>query len=326
MMPHRMSRAAPALLAALALAAGCTRDDSAAKHRLFARDDLPAPALAFDPLHPERALALSADEVAGRLGSFDWSAAVAWSVTGPEGTAPIHVTEQHRVRQSSTGEFEVRADVDPDQGPAATTGKQVVFAGGTTYARSLPSPFRARPTDHGRDARRFREDSFGLARSLSGLLGPALRLDAAGDETVLGREARRYRIALATDARLPAPAKPPAGAQADPDTQRRQGFLQGRVPTAADGELLVDAATGVPLRVRLAASFAAPGPKAPTVTVELSAQVKALGGEVAAVSAPAEALPDERKPAGPASALETAGLKKRGEDAGSSADPADEGD
>ena len=63
----------------------------------------------------------------------------------------------------------------------------------------------------------------------------------------------------------------------------------------------------------------------PRVAVVVSAQVKALGGEVKAVAAPPGARPDERKPAGPSTALEAAGLKKRGEER-PAAEPSDEGD
>ncbi|HET6440198.1 MAG TPA: hypothetical protein VFG59_19195 [Anaeromyxobacter sp.] len=320
-----------ALLAALAVLGplelgGCSRGDTAAKHRLFGREEDRGAVPSLDPAHPEAALSLDADEVARRLGSFDFTGAVDWSVSRNSG-APLHVTEEHRIRQSSTGEFEVQARVDPGLGPSAVEGKQIIFVDGLTYARSLPSPFRERPTDRGRDARRFREDSFGLIRDVAALVGPGLRLEKSGEETVLGRSALRYRF---TFRREPGPASPaPAGFQAaDPDTARRQGFLRGGVASDAQGELWLDARTGVPLRARLSASFTAPPADqapGPQVVVAVSAQMKALGGEVTAVSAPAGALPDERKPSGPSSALEAAGLKKRGGEE-AQPEPTDEGE
>ncbi len=326
------ARMRPTLVAALVLLAACSKGDPAAKHRLFAREESRGASKAFDPSHPESALATSADEVATRLGSFEWVGAVEWSVSRPSG-APLHVTEQHRVRQSTTGEFEVRADVDPGLGPSAVQGKEIVYAGGLTYARALPAPFRQRPTDRGQDARRFREDSFGLVRSVASMIGPALRLEPDGKAVVLGRQALRFRFALAPAA--PRPAQPaPAGYQAaDPDTAARQGFLHGNTPTAASGELAVDAETGAPLLARLSATFEAAGaPASPpaqaepvTATVVVSGQVKALGGEVKAIAPPSGALLDERKPAGPSTALEAAGLKKRGEES-QAPEPADEGD
>jgi hypothetical protein len=324
-------RMLPLRFLAVALAvtlAACSRGDPAAKHRLFAPEAAAPQRHGLDPEHPAAGLDLSADEVAARLGSFEWTAAVEWSVTAAGGEAPgVRLTEQHRVRQSATGDFEVRAQLDPGQGTGETSGKQVVYSGGMTYARALPAPFRQRPTDRGRDARRFREDSFGLGRSVLALIGPGLALAPAGGTTVLGREAQRFRLSLQPGA-TPAPAPPPAvpGAQAsDPDTQRRQAFLSGRHATAAEGELVVDAATGAPLRLRLTAAFAGPEPKSPAVAVDLAAEVKALGGEVLAVAAPEGALPDERKPAGPSTALENAGLKKHGEERPDT-EPGDEGE
>jgi hypothetical protein len=241
--------------------------------------------------------------------------------------APLRVTEEHRVRQSQTGEFEVRAEVDPGLGPSALRGKQILYVNGMTYARSLPSPFRERPTDRGRDARRYREESFGMVRTVAELVGPALRVQPDGGQVVLGREALRYRFSLGeVPARGAEPA--PAGFQAnDADTAARQGFLRGAVPTAADGDLAVDAQTGAPLRARLTATFDGPAgtERGAKVTVVVSAQVKALGGEVKAIAPPRGARADERKPAGPSTALEAAGLKKHGEER-KTAEPEDEGD
>jgi hypothetical protein len=334
------ARMRPILAVALALVAACSKGDPAAKHRLFARDQSRGEATSFDPSRPESALAATADEVAARLGGFEWVGAVEWSVSRPSGS-PLHVTEQHRVRQSGSGEFEVRADVDPGLGPSAVQGKEIVYAGGMTYGRALPAPFRERPTDRGQDARRFREDSFGLVRSVASMIGPGLRLEPDGNAVVLGRQALRFRFTLSQED-APRPAQPPpAGYQAgDADTAARQGFLRGGTARAAAGELAVDAETGAPLQARLAATFdgnpapsdpAKPGARSPgdatpvTVTVTVSGQMKAFGGEVKAITAPSGALLDERKPAGPSTALEAAGLKKRGEET-QAPEPADDGD
>lgn len=301
-------------LLALTLLAACSRGDDGARARALAPDGRPA-AAAFDPAHPEAALALDAGEAARRLGApFDWTGAVEWTVErAGEDARRVHVTEHHRLRQLPSDDFEVRADVDPGLGAGSEGGKHVIHVAGTTYARALPAPFRERPTDRGRDARRFRDESFGLAGSLARLYGAALRLEPAGEETLLGRRARRFRLALAPGAQQAAPA-PPAGApKPDPDTALRFAFLQGRVPLAADGELLADAETGVPLRVRLSGTFGVASASDVKASVELLAEVKAIGRGVEGVAPPKDPLPDQRKPAGPSTALEAAGLKKRGE-------------
>jgi hypothetical protein len=184
-----------------------------------------------------------------------------------------------------------------------------------TYARARYAPFRERPTDRGRDARRFRDESFLSARSLARLLGPALELQSAGDTQLLHRPARKLTVSLAKGV-SPAAKSPRASAPAaaDEDTKRRRAFLEGLRAQAATGELVLDAATGAPLRVRIAATFAVDGDPHTRATVELLAQVKAIGAEIAAVAPPKDVLPDERKAAGVAAALEAAGLKKRAEE------------
>lgn len=315
------------LVLALAALSACSRDGhSEGRRRLFSPGgEAGAQGPSFDFSRPAEALALDADEVARRLGSFEWTAAVEWSVARQGDDAErVRSVERHRVRQSATGEFEVVADLDPGGGPGSEAGKEIVFAGGRTYARAKHAPFRERPTDRGRDARRFRDESFGLARDVVRLFGDALAISPGGDVSALGRPAKRFRLSLAKDAAPPRPSPRPEGAPApDEDTRRRLRFLDGRLPASADGELVLDAATGAPLRVRIAGAFTVKDEPGVRTSVELLAQVRALGGEVAAIGAP-KALPDERKPAGVAAALDAAGLRKRDEGKAARGEPADE--
>ncbi len=312
-----------AVIAALSLPLACSRGAGDDAERLRARPAaIPPPA--FDWAHPAAALDLGADEIAARLGSFEWSAAVEWTVSRDGDEAQrVRAVERHRVRQAATGEFEVQAEIDPGLGAGSDTGKDIVWAGGMTYARARYAPFRERPTDHGRDARRFRDESFQIARSLARLLGAALELRPAGDAEALHRPARKLLVTLAKEAAEPAATAEPAPVIPDEDTKRRRAFLAGLRPQSAKGELLLDAATGAPLEVRLAVAFGVAGDPKARATVELLAQVKALGAEAAAVVVPKGALPDERKAAGVAAALEAAGLKKRPEEKGS-AEPAED--
>jgi hypothetical protein len=315
----------PAVLVALSLAcSGGSGDGGAAAPATGGEREQ-----AFDWERPAAALDLDPDEVASRLGSFDWAGTVEWTVSREGDDARrVRAVERHRVRQSASGEFEVGADIDPGLGPGSDTGKDVVYAGGTTYARARYAPFRERPTDRGRDARRFRDESFLVPRSLVRLLGPALELRPAGEAKALRRPARKLSVSLAKGApAAPARPRPESAPAPDEDTQRRRAFLDGLRPQSASGELLLDAATGAPLRVRLAATFAVEGDPRARASVELLAQVRGLGGEVAAVLPPRGALPDERKAAGVAGALEAAGLKKRAEkpeDEGRRAEPAED--
>lgn len=321
-----MSR--PSCLAAAVLAAlcACSRGETEAKRRLFSRDDAGSRKEArFDFERPAAALAFDAEEVARRLGSFDWTAAVEWTVAREGDDARrVRSVERHRIRQSAGGDFEASAEIDPGLGPGSDAGKEIVLAGGRTYAREKYAPWRERPTDHGRDARRFRDESFGGAGSLARLYGASLSLSPAGEATALGRAARRFKVSLSPGAALaPVSGRPADAPPPDEETKRRMQFLDRRVPAALDGELILDAATGAPLRVRLAGAFTVQGEPGVRSTVELLAQVKALG-EVA-IAIPKNPLADERKPAGVAAALEAAGLRKRGEEGKAApAEPADE--
>jgi hypothetical protein len=321
-------RSARFALPLLLLAAACSRGaDSEARRRVLSPAVAPAPTAPTpgELGDPRALLGQDAGEAARRLGSFDWRGTAHFVVTHQgDAEARVEVSERHRVRQLATGEFEVESEVDGGGGPGAVTGKVVVFTGGLTYARGRFAPFRERPTDRGRDARRFRDESFGLAADLARLYGPALTLVPAGDDPVLGRPARRYTVALgqvtpaAPDGRVFGTGGP------DADSKRHLAFLDGRVPTAAGGELWLDAATGVLLRSRLTGAFGVKDDPRVRVTVEVAGEVKAIGEKVATVSAPKGALLDSRRPAGVAAALEAAGLKTREKKGEGTAEPADE--
>jgi hypothetical protein len=226
----------------------------------------------------------------------------------------VRATERHQVRQLDGGDFHALAEVDPGSWSGAESGREVVYAGGMTYARGRYAPFRERPTDRGRDARRFRDESFRLAAELAGLFG-TLAYEPRGDGSVLGRPARRFGVKLAEagGSALPAPLAYAPTAEGDDDTRRRARLLEGRVPLALEGELWLDAQSGVPLQVRLRGALGQKADPRLRTEVDLQARVTGWGSMVAAVTAPQGALPDERKPRGVARALEQAGLRKRGQ-------------
>ena len=306
-----MHRPVPFALALALSAVACTRGD-APRQQLPGAPKGPAP---FDWDLPAASLRMAPDEVAARLGSFDWTGSASWSVS--RGDRKIEASERHAVRQLASGEFAAEGTVDTGRGPGSESGKRVVWARDMSYARSLfpaSGAWRERPDDHGRDARRFRDESFLLAGELAALLGPALSASPAGSGSALGRPARRFALSLDRGRFTPGRSRlstepPPDGT--DADTQLRLALLDGREPIDASGELLLEAATGIPLSVRLSALFGVKGDADARVRVEVEGKVTALGGEVAAVEPPARVLPDERKPKGVARALEQAGLRKK---------------
>jgi hypothetical protein len=292
-------------------AAACTRQE-ASRQQLASAPKGPAP---FDWDRPTTALLTTPDEVAARLGSFDWTGVASWAVT--RGDRKVEVSEQHAVRQLASGEFAAEGTVDPGRGPGSESGKRVVWAKGMSYARSLypaSGAWRERPDDQGRGARRFRDQSFLLAGELAALLGPALSASPAGSGTVLGRQARRFTLSLDrshfTSGKSRLSADPPPGGP-DADTRLRLALLDGREPIDASGEMLLDAATGAPLSVRVSALLGVKGDPDARVRVDVEGKIGALGAQVAAVEPPARVLPDERKPKGVARALEQAGLRKK---------------
>jgi len=320
----------PALLAA-ALALACSGRSEWPRERPSQPQGGSSPAGAFDWGHPEQSLRLGADAAAARLGSFDWECMVSWS-SGERAGPAVRVSERHELRQLAGGDFSLESDIDPGRGPGSDTGLRVIWVKGMSYARSRYAPsgaWRERPTDRGRDARRFRDESFLAAADVADLIGPALKWVARGEATWLGRRARRYALALDPGAYAPGPShlgeSPPEGGR-DEDTRKRLAFLDGRRPISTDGELIADAASGVPLEVRLRAAFGVRGDPKARVDVDLLSRVTALGPAVGAVAPPAEALPDERKPKGVARALESAGLRKRKVPAGAEAEPEPEPD
>jgi hypothetical protein len=325
----RPTRSLLVLASVLAVAACERRGDRDARARAFSAKETRAPA-AFDFSRPLEALRMSADEAAASEGSFAWEGRIEWTVSKP-GAAPVRAVEQHRLRQLATGEFHAEAEIDPGAdaaGPDAgsATGREVIYTGGMTYARTRWAPFRERPSDRGEGARRFRDESFRAAASLLDLLGPALEASAAGETVVLGRPARRFALTLggaAPKRSAPPPEGLPDGGY-DPDTRRHLAFLEGSVPAAAAGELVLDARTGVPLAVELRASFTERDDPQLRADVALTARWTALAGAVAAVRVPDGALPDERKPKGVARALEAAGLRKRGAPASERGQPDEE--
>ncbi len=305
-------------IAVLVVACTSSPEDRAAKERLLSRGET-KPATMYDPAQPMTALRIGADEAAARLGSFEWTATVAWTVgKGDDPATRIHAVERHRVRQIATGEFEVESNVDPGGAKGSDSGMHVVYVGKMTYARSLYAPFgafRERPTDRGRDARRFRDESFGLAADLADLYGGTLALTAAGDATFLSRPAKRFKLSLVAGAELNGSSRPeaqPPDAAIDADTKLRMAFLDGRVPAKASGEILLDAETGVPLKAVFRGTFQVKDDPNARAEVELAAQMRTLGASTPPVARPKEVLPDERKPKGVARALEAAGFKKRG--------------
>ena len=220
--------------------------------------------------------------------------------------------------------------VDPGRGPGSESGKRVIWARGMSYARSLypaSGEWRERPTDHGRGARRFRDESFLLAGEVAGLLGPALVASPAGDGQRAGAPGPPLRP-LARPGPLRAGTVPPVGrapCRAAPTRRPRPGSRcsTGASPSTPRASCSSTPPPGRRSRPGISALLGVKGDPEARVRVEVDGRFTALGGEVGPVEPPRNALPDERKPRGVARALEQAGLGRK---KGAEAAPADEGD
>jgi hypothetical protein len=317
------------LLGGVTMATACGAcaepEDRAARERLSVPGEEAAAPGPFDWSKPREALALGSDDAARRLGSYEWSATVRWTVH--RGDSAVHAIEQHVIRQAENGDFEVSLSIDPGLGKGEETGRYIIYSGRMTYARGRYAPWRERPTDRGRDARRFREESFGMLAEVANLVGPGLELVPREEASQSGRSAKRFSLRLAEGAKRAVPGAAPQYPNGGPDedTKRRLAFLEGGVPVKAEGDLVADAQTGIPLGTRLKAIFQVEGKPDTRVELDLSAQVKSVSG-IGSIEPPKTPLLDERKARGVARALETAGLKRRdgGTQTKEAAEPADE--
>jgi hypothetical protein len=79
----------------LALAALACRSQKADRSALAPASAAPA---ALDWSHPEAVLALTADEVAARAGSFEWTAQVTWTASRGAGSRAVTAVEHHTLR------------------------------------------------------------------------------------------------------------------------------------------------------------------------------------------------------------------------------------
>ncbi len=318
--------------ALLAVTAHCTDPvDKAAKKRIFSPEDPPkAIASASEKLRPEdvadhaevarRILGMGAAETTERIGPHHFTATVTFEWTGAG-----HVTKLVENRSLRAGPGGVSGDFHGTLDNSRDQGLEVLRVGGQVYARSKYGKFRQRSRDRG-IAEREREEIFGSMRDLDDLFRGRLKLSPQGTVSHLGRTAWRYEVALGppgaapTAAHLPAPPAPRNGV--DSTTQRRLAFYDKRDPVSLSGEVLVDSDTAVVLKAKLDGRITVPGEASgANLHLTLDSALTEVGTDPH-LKAPDDALPDQDKPEGIASALDRFGVPhgdKR--DAGVSSEP-----
>lgn len=335
-----------AFIAVLALtAAGCPDQvDKDAKARIFSAEDPPkAVAAAAEKLSPEdvadkpyvarRILGMEAAELTERLGPHTYKAKIDFEWT-TQGAPPVRMSETRTFRAGPggvSGDFHGLLENSRDQG------LEVLRVGGKVFARNRYGIFRQRLRDRGM-AERSRTELTSAVRDMDALFQGRIQLEPQGTITYEGRTAWRYQVKLGPEAHstgplnLPSLLEPKSGR--DETTRRRQAFFEHRVPKSLEGEVLVDAATSVVLKVRLDGALSVPADKTPEAAelrMSLESAVTEIGQDPK-LQPPEKFLPDADKPEGIADALDRFGIPraKGGTDGGvPPADPVpdeDEGD
>lgn len=329
------------LVAALALSACSDPVDKAAKARIFSAEDPPkVVASAAEKLPPEdvadnphvarRILGMDAAEVTERLGPHTYKATVSYEWTN--GSAPpVKISE---TRTFVAGPGGVSGDFHGVLENSRDQGLEVMRVGGKVFARNRYGTFRQRLRDRGM-AERTRTELTGAIRDVDSLFQGRMQLSPQGTVTYEGRTAWRYDVTLGAAGEATAPSNLPALLEPkggrDETTRRRLAFFEHRVPQSLVGEVLVDAATSVVLKVRLNGHLVVPpgkGAEGAELRVSLNSDMSGIGQDPQ-LQPPENFLPDADKPQGIADALDRFGIERNKADAGTPgaaepADPADE--
>ncbi len=323
---------------------GCaSRDDSAAKQRIFSpADPLPATAAASQPLNAAEAwkdtkvqariLTMTGAEVSERLGACRYDATVTWrwTSTGP----PVAVVERRKVvfgPGGVSGDFWATQDISESWGFEVWRIHGRTFGANTFGAQGGP-PLRERRRDHGM-AIQMRQLAFGALGELFELFDSRLVISKPLDtRTLKGRSVIRYRLALGEPRNVEKLALPPLlvpKGGPDETTRRRSRFWEHKRPVDLEGEILVDAKTAVVLQAKASGHLAVNTPGEPIASLEISYEgTTSVYDAAPTFDLPEFYEPDEDRPDGIAAALSRFGFgrgsgTKAGDD--DSADENDEG-
>jgi hypothetical protein len=156
-------------------------------------------------------------------------------------------------------------------------GREAIFVGGKLYLRPRYQRWNGRAPETAGEAAEIRDKYFSAIGGTWDLVAPAVELIDRGAAQVAGRDGIKLELKLSA-----APRENPR----EPLSQRR--WRETRTIDALDGEVVLDAATGVPLAVKLTAAvtFQRDGRRF-TMKLELDGKITALGA--VAIAAPPEA-------------------------------------
>lgn len=161
---------------------------------------------------------------------------------------------------------------------SADYGRETTFVDGKLYLRPRYQRWHARGPEAPDEPAALRDQYFDAIAATWDLLAPGAELTDRGPIEVLGRAGRKISVQRSAE-----PRKPPA----EPVTQRK--WREGRSVEEVSGEIVLDAAKGVPLAVKLTGriGFSRDGRR---FAMKVSADSAISGlGSAAVIAAPAEA-------------------------------------
>lgn len=222
-----------------------------------------------DPAELGRALLAPHTSVIAAIGPH--TASIKTSTVVTEGAATVSTLEDQTVIEvSASGAYHAVYTNDADYG------REAIFAGGKLYLRPRHQRWHEREPEAASEPAALRDEYFGALGAAWELLAPGAELTDRGAIEVAGRAGRKIEIV-----RAPSAAKPPREALA----QRK--WRETRTIDAVAGEVILDAARGAPLAVKLSGTvgFVRDGRRfAMKVTVE--GAISEIGTAVA-INAPA---------------------------------------
>ncbi|NVB79344.1 MAG: hypothetical protein HOV81_13195 [Kofleriaceae bacterium] len=171
---------------------------------------------------------------------------------------------------------------------SADYGREVTFEGGKLYLRPRYQRWHGRAPESPEEPGEQRDSFFGAIAATWDLVAPGAELSDQGQTQVAGRAARKIAVKLSPS---------PRAASAEPVVQRK--WREKRTIEALSGEVTLDAATGAPLAMKLAATvgFSRDGRRF-SMKLGIDAKASAIGTAVA-VAAPAAdqivATPERRR-------------------------------
>ncbi len=188
-----------------------------------------------------RSAQLSPADATYILKGFLYKATASYRLT--RGRRVVKLKEKLRLAQGAKGDFHLTLTNSRNKG------YEVIWTNKVLYQRMRYRPYRI--TSHNTaDAFRWQQRSFGRWRSIVEIFGSQLALSRMGTGRQMGRNCNRYQITLYRDPQKPLKLKKGTAWKGPvPDLTRGAAAKKARTPLAAQGELCVDEATGLPLKV-----------------------------------------------------------------------------